>query len=158
VNTDNLNKWLCLVPSIGALLGLSACAEFADVMLSELEYCGGCDWIVQEWDDGVWNTHNSDPYETEEICEQALADQSRVSPDRGHRCVYEGDLPSDGKTVTGNSNFCYGCDWVVEVEEYGRWQQAEAAVYHTEGVCQQASWHLHKEDQYSSFRCTNLDE
>lgn len=138
------------------IFGLSACAEVADVMLSDLEYCYGCDWIIQEWDDDGWNTHNSDPYETEEICEQALADQSRNSPDRGHRCVYESDLREEPSTASGN-RFCYGCDWAVEIEEYGRWVPAEDTVHHTEGVCQQALWHLLQKEPDRDYRCTNLD-
>ena len=139
------------------LLGLSGCAELADIMLADVGRCHGCDWIIQEWDDPGWSTHNSDPYDTEEICELALANQSKKSPDRDHRCIYEGDLRHEEKSLVKPSAFCYGCDWVVEIEEYKRWERTEATTYHTEGVCQQELWHLLKRNPNRNYRCINLD-
>jgi hypothetical protein len=140
-----------------ALIGLAGCAEFAEVLLEDPGHCHGCDWIIQEWDDPGWSTHNSDPYATEELCERALAEQSRKSPDRGHRCIYEGDLWSEEESPAKPSAFCYGCDWVVEMKEFATWERAETATHHTEGVCQQALWHLQKENPSREYRCTNLD-
>lgn len=139
------------------LLSLSGCAELADVLLADVGHCHGCDWIIQEWDGPGWSTHNSDPYETEEICEQALAEQSRKSPDRGHRCIYEADLRRKEESPVKANAFCYGCDWVVEIAEYNSWARTEAKTYHTEGVCQQALWHQSTKKPDRNYRCTNLD-
>ena len=143
--------------AIVAVNGMAGCAEFADAILEELSYCYGCNWIVQEWDDPGWSTHNSDQYATEELCEQSLAEQSRRSPDRGHRCIYEGDLANEQVVSEEVNDFCYGCDWVVETEDYAVWERADSKVHHTEGVCQQALWHLHKRQPEKRFRCTNMD-
>lgn len=141
------------------LLALSGCAELADVLLdtAQVSYCSGCDWIIQEWDSNGWNTHNSDPYDTEAICEQELAKQSKESRDRGHRCIYEGDLRDEETPVVKPSAHCYGCDWAVEIAEYNSWERTESATYHIEGVCQQALWHQSKKNPNRNYRCRNLD-
>ena len=141
------------------LLALSGCAELAEVLIdtASVGFCSGCDWIIQEWDDPGWSTHNSDPYDTEALCEQELVKQSIENPDRGHRCIYEGDLSHGETTVVNSGGFCYGCDWVVEIDEYRSWERTEATTYHTEGVCQQALWHQTKENPNRNFRCINMD-
>lgn len=151
----NLTRTISVVV---VLFGLSACAEVVDILLEDVGSCYGCDWIIQEWDYPGWETHNSDPYETEELCEQALAEQSRKSPARGHRCIYEGDLwPREETPPAKSQPHCYGCDWVVEEDRYGGWERVDTRTHVTEGVCQQALWHLHKEDPNKEYRCTNLD-
>ena len=141
-----------------ALIGIAGCAELADVMLEDLDHCHGCNWIVQEWDYPSWTTHNSDQYATEELCEESLAEQSRRSPDRGHRCIYEDDLKNEPTVTEGSGKFCYGCAWIVETLEYGEWERADSRAHQTEGVCQQALWHLYKRQPGRNFRCTNLDQ
>lgn len=150
--------WLRKGAALTALLGLIGCAEVAEILLDSdlLRVCAGCNWIIQEWDYPGWTTHNSTQYETEEICQAALARQSAQSPSRGHRCVYEGDLFD--KTETHEElPHCYGCDWAVEVEQASGWTRVESATYINEGVCQQASWQLSKSNPYQSYRCVNLD-
>jgi len=144
--------------AIIVLLGLSACAEIADVLLDGTSHCIGCDWIIQEWDNPGWSTHNSDPYDTEELCEQALAAQSRRDPDRGHRCIYEGDLwPREEASIAEPAAYCHRCDWVLEAEHYAVWERVDATTYRTEGVCQQALWRLHKKEPDINYRCSSLD-
>lgn len=145
------------VVAILALSGLSACAEIADVLLDDLSFCAGCDWIIQEWDNPGWSTHNSDPYKTEEICEQALAEQSRKNPERGYRCIYEGDLtPGKEEPPATPAAHCYRCDWVVERQRSAGWERVGSATYDGEGACQQALWRLRKENPYREYRCTSL--
>ena len=138
-------------------LFLAGCVELAESILNEDGYCYGCNWIIQEWDYPGWSTHNSDQYETEEICERALAEQFRQSPSRGHRCIFETDVSKEDPSQFKDQPHCYGCDWVVEVEEYGRWQRQDFKTHITEGVCQQTLWHMHKENPDRNYRCRNLD-
>ena len=139
------------------LLILSGC-EVAGVLIdaADLGFCSGCDWIIQEWDSVGWNTHNSKPYDTEEICEQELAKQSKENSDHGYRCINEEDLIHK-KTETMESEHCWGCDWVIEEWRHSAWERRDARTYHTEGVCQQALWHRSKDNPYTDYRCLNLD-
>ena len=141
------------------LTGVAGCSEFVEYMLedAELSHCPTCDWIIQEWDDPGWSTHNSDPYETELICEEELLRQAAASPVRGHRCIYEGDLPHERDALIQPNEFCYGCAWVVQVQEFSRWVRTEGDTYKTEGVCMQALWHQYKSDPDPYYRCINLD-
>jgi hypothetical protein len=141
------------------LVILSGCAEMMDSLseVASVSVCSGCDWIVQEWDNPGWSTHNSDPYDTETLCEQELEKQSKKSRDRGHRCIYEGDLRHEEVSNGKPADFCHGCDWVVEIAENNFWARTEATTYHTEGVCQQALWHQSKITPDRKYRCTNLD-
>ena len=142
-----------------AIAGLASCAEMAEVLLEDegIGVSYGMGWIVQEWDDPGWNTHNSTEYESEAACEASLAEQSRQSPDRGHRCIHESDLDREFSIVPGTGEFCYGCDWVVQFEEYGTWARLDPQTHRTEGVCQQALWHAYKRDPDLDYRCVNLD-
>lgn len=148
----------CKAGAALVLLLLSGCMELAgDVIDSaELGYCYGCDWIIQEWDSDGWNTHNSDPYDTEEICEQELARQSQDDPDRGFRCINEEDL-DHGKTERVESEHCWGCDWVIEEWRHGTWERRGRDTYRNEGVCQQALWHRSKANPHADYRCLNAD-
>lgn len=143
------------------LLLLSGCAELADILVDSisetLSGCYGCDWIIQEWDDPNWTTHNSKPYATEEECEQALAKSSQENEGRGYRCVYEGDREALQAT-NPEAGFCWGCNWVVQLAGYQGWQPTERATYKTEGKCQEALWHQAKLNPDSQFRCVNLDQ
>jgi hypothetical protein len=58
---------------------------------TELSYCAGCDWIVQEFHD-EWATHNSKPYETESECRAARREQESRNPDTIFRCIHESEL------------------------------------------------------------------
>lgn len=147
-----------IIGAIVGIVGITGCAEIADVLLEELSYCYGCNWIVQEWDNPGWSTHNSDQYDTEELCEQSLAEQSRKNPDRGYRCVYEGDLEDEQVAQEEPSELCWGCEWIVETESYAGWERADAQTHHTEGVCQQALWRLYKRHPEKNLRCTNRDQ
>lgn len=135
------------------LMLLSGC----EVLLAPLNerLCYGCTWIVQEWDSQGWNTHNSDPFDTEELCEQELEKQTRESPDRGHRCINKGDRDALQATQQAQT-FCYRCNWVVEIAEYQSWERIEPATYHTEGACQQVLWHQSKLNPGRDFRCVKL--
>jgi hypothetical protein len=140
------------------LVSLAGCAELAGELLDTMDLggCYGCNWVIQEWDDPNWTTHNSDPYETEEQCERVLARIATESDARGYRCVYQGDREALQAT-SSEAGFCYGCDWAVQIAEYGGWQPTERATYKTEGKCQEALWHQAKLKPGSEFRCVNLD-
>jgi len=58
---------------------------------TDLSYCYGCDWIVQEYH-LKWETHNSKPYDTEEECLRAKREQRDRDPERLFRCIHESDL------------------------------------------------------------------
>ena len=139
-------------------LNLSGCAEMADIMLADVNKCHGCDWIIQEWDNPGWSTHNSKPYKTEAICEQELFVQSTNNHGRGYRCIYEGDLIDMRDDPTPKrSPHCSGCDWAVEYSEYGRWERAEKDTHSSEGACQQWLWQFYKKNPQYGYRCRNLD-
>jgi hypothetical protein len=59
---------------------------------TELSYCAGCDWIVQEFH-GEWSTHNSKPYDTKSECDAARRKQQNRDPDVPFRCIHESQLP-----------------------------------------------------------------
>jgi hypothetical protein len=59
---------------------------------ADLSYCYGCDWIVQEYH-GKWETHNSQPYDTQQGCLVAKREQNDRDADRLRRCIHESDLP-----------------------------------------------------------------
>ena len=142
-----------------AVAGLAGCNEFVEFMVEDLElsYCPTCDWIIQEWDDPGWSTHNSDPYETEQECEEELQRQSRESKARGHRCIHESELPHERDALIQPNDFCYGCDWAVQVQDYSRWERTEDKTHKTEGRCMQALWHQYKKEPENYYRCVNLD-
>ena len=58
---------------------------------TELSYCYGCDWIVQEFH-GEWETHNSKPYETAAECRAARREQENRNPETYFRCIHESQL------------------------------------------------------------------
>ncbi len=141
------------------LCGLAGCNEFVAYMLEDFEisHCPTCDWIIQEWDNPGWSTHNSDPYETEALCEEELARQAAENRSRGHRCIYEGDIPHERDALIEPNEFCYRCDWAVQVRVDSRWERTEDVTHKTEGVCMQALWHQFKVDPEPYYRCVNLD-
>ena len=59
---------------------------------AELSHCYGCDWIVQEFHRGEWETRNSKPYDTREECLLAKREQEDRDPDIHFRCIHESDL------------------------------------------------------------------
>ena len=142
------------------LLLLSGCAELTDILVDSisetLSVCYGCTWIIQEWDDDGWNTHNSDPYDTEELCQQELARQTRESPERGHRCINKGDRDAL-QAKQQAQDFCYNCDWVVQIAEYQGWERIESDTYRTEGACQQVLSQQTRNNPDRNYRCVNLD-
>ena len=148
-----------------SLMVLAGCAEMMDSLLdvAEVSYCGGCDWIVQEFDDGHgWSTHNSDPYVDAETCEKALKPQAQHNDETGYRCIYEGDLndAKDNKQTIQweadrvNRGHCWHCDWRVEEWEVGTWNRRDAKTYKTEGLCEQALWYQMQDNPYERYRCT----
>lgn len=58
----------------------------------EISYCYGCDWIVQEFHQGEWETHNSDPYDTQEECLAAKHKQEDRHTETIFRCIHESEL------------------------------------------------------------------
>ena len=125
------------VGSMLSLLLLTGCAELAAELIDSIDLggaCWGCNWIIQEWDGDVgWNTHNSDPYDTEELCEQELARQSGKSEGRGYRCIHEEDLIGNNAAIVEQQH-CWGCDWMIEEWRYGAWTLRDTTTYLTEGV------------------------
>ena len=59
---------------------------------ADLSYCYGCDWIVQVYYEGNWETRNSDPYDTLEECIVAKREQEDRHSETRFRCVHESDL------------------------------------------------------------------
>jgi hypothetical protein len=59
---------------------------------TELSYCYGCDWIVQEFHGGQWETRNSQPYDTREECLLAKREQEDRDSHIHFRCIHESDL------------------------------------------------------------------
>ena len=147
------------------LVVLAGCEEMmADLIdVADISYCSGCDWIVQEFDDGQgWSTHNSDPYDDAATCEKALAPQAQRNDETGYRCIYEGDLhdaKSDSQTIQWEADrvkkgHCRGCDWRVEEFEVGSWQHRDGNRYEAEGLCEQALWYKMQDNPYERYRCT----
>ena len=92
-----------------ACLGISACetmesfyeevvvASVDEVIVepaknAEVSHCYGCDWIVQEFHRGEWETHNSDPYDTQEECLAAKHEQEDRHTETIFRCIHESEL------------------------------------------------------------------
>ena len=91
-----------------ACLGISACEtmeEFYEEVIvasvnevvepvknAEISHCYGCDWIVQEFRRGEWETRNSKPYDTREECLLAKREQQDRDPDIHFRCIHESEL------------------------------------------------------------------
>lgn len=59
---------------------------------TELSHCYGCDWIVQVYYEGKWETRNSDPYDTQTDCLRAKKEQEDRDPDTRFRCIHESEL------------------------------------------------------------------
>lgn len=59
---------------------------------ADLSYCYGCDWIVQEFHQGNWETRNSKPYDTLEECLVAKHEQEDRDSSVRFRCIHESDL------------------------------------------------------------------
>lgn len=59
---------------------------------TELSHCYGCDWIVQEYHSGKWETHNSQPYETHGECLAAKREQEDRHSSTRFRCIHESEL------------------------------------------------------------------
>lgn len=59
---------------------------------TELSYCYGCDWIVQEFHGGQWETRNSQPYDTREECLLAKREQEDRDSHIRFRCIHESNL------------------------------------------------------------------
>ena len=62
------------------------------IVNAELSYCGGCDYIVQEFHDDGWETRNSKPYDTEDECRAAKLEQKNRDPHIMFRCIHESEL------------------------------------------------------------------
>jgi hypothetical protein len=73
-----------------ACVAVSAIIE--PVKDTELSYCYGCDWIVQEFHGGQWETRNSQPYDTREECLLAKREQEDRDSHIHFRCIHESDL------------------------------------------------------------------
>ena len=59
---------------------------------AEISHCYGCDWIVQEFHRGEWETRNSDPYDTQEECLVAKHEQEDRHTETIFRCIHESEL------------------------------------------------------------------
>ena len=59
---------------------------------AELSHCYGCDWIVQEFHRGEWETRNSKPYDTREECLAAKREQEDRDSHIHFRCIHESEL------------------------------------------------------------------
>ena len=59
---------------------------------AEISHCYGCDWIVQEFHRGEWETRNSDPYDTHEECLVAKHEQEDRHTETIFRCIHESEL------------------------------------------------------------------
>ena len=105
----NISQTIRLGVLVVACLGISACetmesfyeevivASVNEVIVepvknAELSHCYGCDWIVQEFHSGKWETRNSDPYDTREECLLAKREQEDRDPHIHFRCIHESDL------------------------------------------------------------------
>jgi hypothetical protein len=59
---------------------------------AEWSHCHGCDWIVQEFHRGDWETRNSQPYDTREECLAAKREQEDRDSHIHFRCIHESEL------------------------------------------------------------------
>ena len=59
---------------------------------AEISHCYGCDWIVQEFHRGEWETRNSKPYDTREECLLAKREQENRDREIHLRCIHESEL------------------------------------------------------------------
>jgi hypothetical protein len=145
-----------------AFLMLSACAEIVGELIDEanIGHCWSCEWIMQEWHEG-WETHNSDPYDDENACEQQLAISSQQNRELGYRCINEETLIDMRRDASRNQSevepvkveHCWGCDWVVEELRYDTWVLRGTETYKTQGKCEQALWQRKKTDRDKEYRC-----
>ena len=143
------------------MMVLAGCAELAAELFDEanIGYCYGCDWIVQVWTGG-WATHNSDPYDDEATCEQALNRQAQRDRETGFRCINEEDLidarrkaPSQWEQDRVNVNSCWGCDWIIEELRYGTWASRDFTTYKTQGLCEHSLWYALRDEPDDRYRC-----
>ena len=88
--TDGSLARICIVALV--LIFLSGCEIVGEVIgETDLSYCSGCDWIVQEYHEG-WETHNSKPYDDEAACQAARLKQQKKDKHVLLRCIHESDL------------------------------------------------------------------
>jgi hypothetical protein len=165
-STVRHSRRVALLHSCGVILVftlLAGCSELLGDLVDDADigYCYGCDWIVQEWYGGEWETRNSKPYDTEELCEQKLKANSQEDPDQGFRCIHEEELIDQRREQSRNPSqeekaeveSCWNCDWRVEEWRYERWSRIDSTTYDTQSVCEQALWYESKEKPYVDYRC-----
>ena len=88
--TDRSLVRICVAALV--LTFLSGCEIIGEVIDEmDLSYCGGCDWIVQEYHEG-WETRNSKPYDDEAACLAARRKQQKKDKHVLLRCIHESDL------------------------------------------------------------------
>lgn len=140
---------------------LASCGDIANIVLddADLSYCYGCDWVMQEWSDG-WNLHKAGPFDDDALCEAALLEASRTSPESGFRCVNQKSLirsPREGASPWEkdrlNLGHCRGCDWFIEEVHVHGWERIDSRTFITEDVCEQNLWHAHKRSPKVRYRC-----
>ena len=149
--------------AIGVIaLYLVGCAEILGELIDDADigYCYSCEWIMQEWHDG-WETHNSDPYDDEVACEQALEQLFASDAYQGYRCINEEELIDQRRDRARNPvayepvnvEHCWGCDWVVEESRNNIWVSRGTLTYKSQAACQQALWHELKQYPDRIYRC-----
>ncbi len=148
----------------------TGCAEIVGAVLDDMDplVCVNCNWKIQQWDSHLidsskdgWSIHNSEEYETEDLCQVELAGRSAENPDTGYRCIHEKDLASArGEEIperTKDQNSClWGCEWAIEEGRYSNWERIEGLSYKTEGQCQQDVFLLGRDHPYTNYRCVDV--
>ena len=145
--------------AVFALLLLSGCADLMGELLSSSgeSRCRDCGWIVQEWESKGWTTYETNSYDTEALCEQALDKQSGSHHKRGYRCILQ-EYTNHIEPAAARTNTTYvGFDWKVEIAESDGWERTEETTYSNEALCQQSLWRQSRMRPNRDYRCVSWD-
>jgi hypothetical protein len=145
--------------AISILLLLTGCANLMSELLNPAGdiHCRDCGWIVQEWETKGWTMYDTNPYDTEALCEQGLDTQSDNHHKRGYRCILLPNTNHIGSAAARTNTTYVGFDWKVEIAGSAGWERTEETTYSNEALCQQSLWLQSKTRPNSAYRCVSWD-